>query len=287
MKHSTDSFTGLKNTEIFYQAWRPDAEPSAALIIVHGYAEHSGRYQHVAEYFVERRYAVYALDHRGHGHSEGERAYVDRFDDFLADLRTFVELVRREQPDRDIFLVGHSMGGLITTLFAEEHGDLLRGVILSGAGVLISAGVPSILIGLSKALSVLVPKMGVTPLEAATVSRDPDVVARYNADPLNYRGRVRARMAAELIRAGETALANLHKIAVPILIMHGSADELADPEGSRLIYAGVSSTDKTLKIYDGLYHEIFNEPEKEQVLSDVADWLARQRQLRFQHAILN
>ncbi|MFQ5341526.1 MAG: alpha/beta hydrolase [Anaerolineae bacterium] len=273
MDHTTGTFTGLKNLEIFYQRWRPAAQPRAVLVIVHGLAEHSGRYQHVAEYFVERGYAVYALDHRGHGRSEGERAYVDRFGELVVDLGTFVELVRQQEPECDMFPIGHSMGGTIAALFAEEHGDVLRGLILSGAFMRPSGGISPALMLLSKLLSAVAPKLGVTPLEASSVSRDPQVVARYDTDPLNYRGRVRARMGTELLQAGHTALANLHKIAVPILIMHGGADQLADPEGSRQIYEGVSSTDKTLKVYDGLYHEIFNEPEKAQVLADVVGWL--------------
>lgn len=275
MDHTTGVFTGLKNLEIFYQHWRPESEPRAVLVIVHGLAEHSGRYQHVAEYFVGRGYAVYALDHHGHGRSGGERVHVDRFDDFVVDLRTLVDLVQRQETGRGVFLIGHSMGGVIATLFAAQHGDTLQGLILSGSSVRVSGGVSPVLVKISQLLSVLAPKLGVTPLDAASVSRDPDVVTRYDSDPLNYRGRVRARMGAELLQAGNTVLANLHKITVPILIMHAGADQLADPEGSRQIYEGVSSTDKTLKIYDGLYHEIFNEPEKAQVLADVAGWLEK------------
>jgi alpha-beta hydrolase superfamily lysophospholipase len=275
MDHTTGTFTGLKNLEIFYQRWYPEADPRAVLVVVHGLAEHSGRYQHVAEYFVERGYAVYALDHRGHGRSEGERAHVDRFGELVADLRTFVDLMRQREPERGIFMIGHSMGGTIATLFAEEHGDVLRGLILSGAFMRPSGGVSPALVLVSKLLSAVAPKLGVTPLEASSVSRDPQVVARYDADPLNYRGRVRARMGTELLQAGTAALADLPKITLPILIMHGGADQLADPEGSRLIYEGVSSIDRTLKIYDGLYHEIFNEPEKQRVLADVAGWLEK------------
>jgi acylglycerol lipase len=274
MDHQSGTFRGWDDLEIFYQRWRPESESLAVLLIVHGYSEHSDRYQHVAEFFVERGYAVQAMDHRGHGRSQGTRAHVNRFSDFLADLHTFVDLVKEQERGRGIFMIGHSMGGTLATLFAEEHGDLIGGVILSGATMLVSAGVSPVLIKLSKLLSALIPKLGLTSLDASTVSRDPEVVARYDSDTLNYRGRVRARMGAELLQAGEQALTGLHKITLPILIMHGSADKLADPQGSRLIYEGVSSTDKTLKIYDGLYHEIFNEPEKAQVLTDVAGWLS-------------
>lgn len=279
MKHAEGTYGGFKNLGIYFQHWQPDSAPRAVIVIVHGYAEHSGRYQHVAEFFAERGYAVYASDHRGHGRSEGERAYVERFDDFVRDLRTFVDVVQQREPERRLFVIGHSMGGAIAALFgaergpSAEHGRSLEGLILSGAYVRPSGGVSPVLVRLLKLLSTVVPKLGVTPLDSAGVSRDPDVAARYDADPLNYRGRVRARMAAELFQAGDRVLANLHAITVPILIMHGAADKLADPEGSRLIYDGVSSTDKTLKIYEGLYHEIFNEPERDRVLADVAGWL--------------
>ncbi len=273
MDHATGTFVGLDNLKIFYQHWRPETNPRAVLVIVHGYAEHSGRYQHVAEYFVGRGYAVYALDHRGHGRSEGERAYVDRYNDLLVDLRTFVELVRQREPARRIFMIGHSMGGALATLFAAEHGDLLHGLVLSGAFMRPSGGVSPAMVLMSRLLAVVAPKMGVASLEASSVSRDPGVVARYDADPLNYRGRIRARTGVVLLQIGATALTKLHRITVPVLVMHGGADRLADPEGSRLIYEGVGSQDRTLRIYEGLYHEIFNEPEKEQVLADVAGWL--------------
>jgi len=135
MDHSTGTFSGLDDAGLFFQRWWPETDPRATLIVVHGYAEHSGRYQHVAEYFVERGYVVYALDHRGHGRSTGERADVGRFGDFVVDLQTFVGLIREQEPEAGIFMIGHSMGAVIATLFAAEHGELLQGLILSGAYV--------------------------------------------------------------------------------------------------------------------------------------------------------
>lgn len=272
-QHETFNFAGLAGCNIFCQSWRPAGEPRAVLLIAHGLAEHSGRYDHVARYFAGRGYAVYALDHRGHGHSEGVRADVVRFEDFITDLKTFLGLVTEREPGKGVFMIGHSMGGAIATLFAARHGSELDGLITSGAGVKVGGDTSPLLIGFSRLVAAVAPRLPVVVLEAAAVSRDPEVVARYRSDPLNYLGKVRARMGVQLLRGGELALEELSQIELPVLILHGTADRLADPEGSRMIYDGVRSTDKTLKFYDGLYHEIFNEPEQEQVLADVTAWL--------------
>ena len=272
-RHETFNFTGLEGYNIFGQSWRSEEEPRAVLLIVHGLADHSGRYAHVAEHFVGQGYAAYALDHRGHGRSKGVRSDVVRFEDFLTDLKTFLDLVREREPGRKIFLIGHSMGGTIATLFAARHGDDLAGLITSGAGVKVGGDTSPLLIRLSKFIAAVAPRLPVLVLDAEAVSRDPKVVARYRSDPLNYLGKVRARMGVQLLRGAELALGELPNIVLPILVLHGTADRLADPDGSQMIYDGVSSTDKTLKFYDGLYHEIFNEPEQQQVLADMAAWL--------------
>lgn len=273
IKHETFNFTGLEGINILCQSWHPEGDPRAVLLIVHGYAEHSGRYRHVAEHFVGLGYAVYALDHRGHGQSDGLRADVKRFEDYLTDLKTFLDIVKEREPGCQIFLIGHSMGGAIVTLFAAHHGDDFDGLITSGAGVKVESGVSPLLISLSKIVAALAPRLPTVPLDVEAVSRDPAVVARYRSDPLNYLGKVRARMGVQLLRAAELIAPELPNIALPALILHGTADRLADPAGSQMIYDQVRSTDKTLKFYDGLYHEIFNEPEREQVFADMAAWL--------------
>lgn len=272
-KHETFNFTGLESLNIFCQSWHPEGAPCAVLLIVHGYAEHSGRYRHVAEHFAELGYVVYTLDHRGHGQSNGVRADVVRFEDYLADLKTFLGIVKEREPGRQVFLIGHSMGGAIATLFAARCGTDFDGLITSGAGVKVEGGVSPLLIRLSRIVAALAPRLPTVPLDAEAVSRDLEVVARYRSDPLNYLGKVRARMGVQMLRAAELIATELPDTILPILILHGTADRLADPAGSQMIYDRVSSTDKTLRLYDGLYHELFNEPERERVLADVATWL--------------
>ena len=274
--HAEGSFEGLKGLNIYYQSWHPEEEPKAVLLLVHGYAEHSGRYRYVAEHFAKLGYAIYALDHRGHGKSEGERAYVDRFEDYVEDLKRFLEIVKGKEPRRPVFLVGHSMGGAIAVLFAIRYQQELAGLILSGAGVKVSSEVSPLMIRLSRLLATITPRLGLVPLDASTVSRDPEVVARYDSDPLNYRGKVKARTAVEIMRAAELIRPEMRRITLPILIMHGTEDRLVDPAASQMLYDGVGSTDKTLKWYEGFYHEVFNDLEKERVFADMAAWLEAQ-----------
>jgi alpha-beta hydrolase superfamily lysophospholipase len=275
VKHKEGKFKGLKNFSLCYQRWLPEASPKAVLLVAHGLAEHSGRYKNLVNYFVPKGYAVYALDHRGHGKSDGVRCYVDRFSDYLADLKTFFDMVRKEHKGAKIFLVGHSMGATIATAYAIEHQKELAGLIVSGASLVASSSVSPALLAMAGVISVLAPKMGVTVLDASAISRDKAVVDAYVNDPLVYRGKLPARMGAELARMWKQLPEQMTEIKLPVLIMHGSADHLADPRGSKLLYERVGSKDKTLKLYDGFYHEIFNEPEHKQVMADMEAWLAK------------
>ena len=275
MKHKEGKFKGLKNFDLYHQCWLPEASPKAVLLVAHGLAEHSGRYKNLVNYFVPKGYAVYALDHRGHGKSDGVRCYVDRFSDYLADLKTFFDMVRKEHKSARIFLVGHSMGATIATAYAVDHQKEMSGLIVSGASLVASTSVSPVLLAMAGVISVLAPKMGVTVLDASAISRDQAVVDAYVNDPLVYRGKLPARMGAELAKMWKQLPEQMTEIKLPVLIMHGSADHLADSRGSKLLYERVSSKDKTLKLYDGFYHEIFNEPEHKQVMADVAAWLAK------------
>lgn len=272
MKHSEGIFWGRKNLKLYYQCWLPAEEPGVILLIVHGLAEHSGRYQNLVNYFVAKGFAIYGLDHQGHGRSDGLRGYVERFSDYLDDLETFFNLVCAKHGSARIFLIGHSMGGTIAIAYAVHHQDKLGGLIVSGASLKIGASLQLIIA--ARILSRLLPKMGISILDASAISRDKAVVAAYVNDPLVYRGKIRARLAVELIKTIQKLWSQVPKINLPILIMHGAADRLADPEGSRMLYARVSSKDKTLKLYHDLYHEIFNEPEHKQVLADMESWLS-------------
>jgi alpha-beta hydrolase superfamily lysophospholipase len=273
MKHQEGFFKGVRRTNIYYQSWLPEREPKAALLIVHGLAEHSGRYGNVVNHFVPLGYAACGIDHLGHGKSDGERVYVKRFDDYTNTLKVYFDKVRGSQPGKPIFLVGHSMGGLIGAMYLLDHQAELAGAVLSGPAVKIPSNVTPATIFMGKILSALIPRFGLVGLEAEGVSRDPAVVQAYVNDPLVHRGKMTARLAAEMLKAMQTITAQAARITLPILIVQGSADRLVNPDGARMLYDGASSVDKEIKIYDGFYHEVFNEPEHDKVLRDVEVWL--------------
>jgi len=273
MKHKEGFFKGLRDTNIYYQYWLPEGKSKAVLLIVHGLAEHSGRYMNVVNHFVPLDYAVYGIDHPGHGRSDGTRVYVERFEDFVDTLKIYFDLVRDWQPEKPIFLLAHSMGGLIASIYLLDHQAELTGAVISGPIVKVPDNISSAIIFAGKLFSALMPKFGLIQLTAEGVSRDPAVVQAYVSDPLVYTGKITAQLSAELIKAMQRITAEAPGIRLPILIVQGGADRLVDPVGAQMLYDTVSSADKTIKIYDGFYHEVFNEPEHDQVLSDVEAWL--------------
>ncbi|MFH0914646.1 MAG: alpha/beta hydrolase [Chloroflexota bacterium] len=274
MEYTEGKFTGHRNLNLYYQCWLLDRCPKAVLVIAHGLAEHCGRYANLVNYFVPRDYAIFSFDQRGHGKSEGLRGHVERFSDYLSDLDTFLNLVRLKCGDARIFLIGHSMGGTIATAYAVEHQDALAGLVVSGAVLKVNSNVPPSAIAVSQVLSVLLPKTGVMTLDASALSRDEAVVDAYRGDPLVYRDKIRARLGVELMKAMESLERQMPRVKLPTLIMHGTADRLSPPAGSQMLYQRLGSSDKTLKLYDGFYHEIFNEPGHQQVLADLETWLA-------------
>lgn len=258
---------------VFHRRWLPDGAPRGAVVIIHGYAEHSGRYDWTGERLAEAGYAAYALDLTGHGQTGGEQAFVRSMNEFLMDVRLYVSLVRGWAPDVPMFVLGHSMGGAITTLHLAVDKPELAGAILSGAvlaGENRGRGVRERLV---RVVGRLLPRLRIGKLDAASVSRDPAVVRAYEDDPLVYHGRMKAGLVAAMIRGVQRADDGAPGIALPILILHGSEDLLTSPAGSQRLYERIASTDKTLKIYDGLHHEILNEPERDEVIGDIIAWL--------------
>lgn len=272
MTHSEGMFTGARAREIYYQYWRPTGAPRAVLLIVHGAGEHSSRYKNLATFFTKNGYAVAALDHPGHGKSQGRYGHIERFDDFVKDVDIFQQQVSREFPGLPLVLLGHSMGGLISCVYLLQHQQDFVGCVLSGAAIKtdIEPGVWEM--GLIRCLSVLAPGKGVLQLDASGVSRDPAVVEDYVNDPLVNHGKMSARMVAELFAAMRRAQAGAKEITLPLMILHGAEDTMASPEGSRFLYDNASSAIKALEIFPGLYHEVFNEPEHEAVFADVLVW---------------
>jgi alpha-beta hydrolase superfamily lysophospholipase len=272
MQHIEGKFAGRNNFSLYWQAWLPEGPPKAILLIVHGIAEHSGRYTNLVNYFVPKGYAVYSFDQRGHGKSDGKRSYIERFSYYVDDLQTFFSLVRTENPNTKIFMVGHSLGSTIALDYTLEHQRELQGLIISGTTLKAGASISRAAILAAKILSVVMPKIGVSALDPGGISRDPAVVAAYVNDPLNYTGKLSARFGVELLKTMDMLQKRLSEITLPILIMQGSQDRISDPSSSKILFDGVSSKDKTMKIYEGFYHEIFNDPERQQVFSDMEAW---------------
>jgi alpha-beta hydrolase superfamily lysophospholipase len=252
--------------------WLPAARPKAVVLLAHGYAEHAGRYAHVAKRLTDAGYAVYAIDHWGHGQSDGEGGYVPRFSAFTDGTAELLTLVEVNHGDTPRLLLGHSMGGLISTLFLIERQSAFAAAALSGPAIVPAAPPSRFTVWISRFLSRFLPRLGVLSLDANGVSRDPAVVAAYLADPLVYTGKIGARLGREFMDAMAAAQAGAPRITLPILLQHGSADSLASPAGSQYLFDHVASADKTLKIYPGLFHEIYNEPEQDAVLNDLIAW---------------
>jgi alpha-beta hydrolase superfamily lysophospholipase len=269
---SQELFNTVDNYSIFEQTWFCE-QARGIVIITHGVAEHSGRYEHVAQSLVQAGYTVVAYDLRGHGKSSGKRNFVNSFQDYLNDLATVLIRAKAKAPRLPVFLFGHSMGGGIVTLFSIQKQPEVQGLLLSGPSVKISDDISPLLQKISGVLSVIVPKLPAVKLNSADICRDPEVVAAYDADPLNYRGGILARTGAEIIKATRQITAGSAAITLPILIMHGTADKLADVSGSQELYDAVGSQDKTLKLYKGFYHEILNDPEQDLVKADMIAWL--------------
>ena len=273
MKSNEEFFEAQDGLKLLERSWLPRGGPRAAVVIVHGYAEHSGRYHHVAERLVAHRYAVYAFDLRGHGRSEGARTFVRSLDEHAADLDGFLARVRERVPDVPLFLLGHSMGGTIVALFLTSGERALHGAILSGPALTLPGGISRVPQALLSGLGRFVPKLPLRQLGGEEISRDQAVVAEYERDPLVFRGRMPAATVAAMIRAIRAIEAQMESITLPLLLLHGTSDSLTDPGGSVLLHERARSPDKTLKLYDGLYHEVLNEPEKERVLADLTRWL--------------
>ena len=275
MMHTTDTLTAATGAEIFTQSWLPENDIQAVLVIAHGLSEHSGRYLTFVQYFVERNYAVYALDHEGHGQSGGMRGHINEFDDFVETLNTFIDAIESRHQGKKIFLVGHSMGGAISVNYLLKYQQRLAGCLLSGAALSVGQVISPFQQQVLRLFSLVLPRVPLIKIEGEAVSRDPAVVEAYENDPLVYRGKATARLLAEIVSAAKRGLLLAGEISLPLFIMHGGGDLLTSPSGSEELYEKVASTDKTLKIYDGLYHEIFLEEEKYEVFADIEEWLIR------------
>jgi len=274
MNEQTRTLSAGGGLELYRRSWLPDDGPAAALAVVHGYGEHGGRYRYLVDAMVPLGYAVHVFDLRGHGRSPGVRGHVDRFADYVDDAGLFVDAVAAEQPGVPLYLLGHSLGGLIATAYAEERPDGLAALILSSPFLRLKLPVGGAKRAAAKVLSRVAPTRDIgNSIPAEELSHEPEVVAAYTGDPLNHHVAT-ARWAAEVLAAQGAALSAAGRLRLPLLVMYAGADKIADPAASRELFAAASSDDKTLRCYEGYYHELFNEVGRDAVFADLAAWLA-------------
>jgi alpha-beta hydrolase superfamily lysophospholipase len=267
-------FNGVGGERIVYDVWEPDdGDCRGVVVLCHGYAEHARRYDHVAKRFGESGLAVYALDLRGHGRSGGKRVFLRDISEYTDDFHTLVGIAAGEYPELKRVVLGHSMGGGVVFAYGVEHPDDYAAMVLSGPAVAAQDGMSPVMVAVAKTLGKILPGLPVEQLPADAVSRDPAVVAAYENDPLVHHGKLPAGIARALIDVGETMPLRAAALTAPLLVVHGEADKLIPVEGSRHLMERVGSTDAQLKVYPGLYHEVFNEPERAVVLDDVASWI--------------
>ena len=268
-------FQGTGGFALFEQSWFPKDEVKAVVLLVHGLGEHSSRYEHVAKFLTSKGIGIETFDLRGHGKSDGARAFVRSFDEYLQDVEIFYSRVLGRHPGLPLFIYGHSMGATISALYVITRNPDINGVLLSGILLKMGDDIPPILIKMSSIIGKYAPKMKTTKLDANSLSRDPKIVENYDNDPLNYRAGIPARTGLELITAMRRIQVQMEKITLPIMVMHGSSDKVTNPDGSIDLYEAVDSNDKTLKMYQGFYHEIHNEPDKQKVFDDIINWIEK------------
>jgi acylglycerol lipase len=273
IEHAEGQLPGTGKNKLYWQGWVDDSASTRGVVLVsHGVHEHGGRYEWVGRQLAAQGYPVHAIDHAGHGRSDGPRGQLGRMAEVADGVDALITLASFRHPAVPRFLLGHSLGALITLQYVTGNPQALDGVILSGPPLLQDVISP-VQAAAARVLSRVAPNLGIAELNSTLVSRDPEVVAYHHTNPLMVRGKVRARTAAESMAAVNGIRQRLPRLRAPFLVMVGTEDKLVDPAGADLAMDLVGSTDKTLKRYVGFYHEVLNEPEKEVVLGDLVQWL--------------
>jgi acylglycerol lipase len=267
------SFVSVGGLTIFTRAWQPPAAPArAVVVIVHGFNSHSGHYLWAGEQLAGNGLAAYALDLRGRGRSEGDRYHVDRIEEYLADVDALVEQARAEHPDLPVFLLGHSAGGVIACVYALDHQAKLAGLICESFAHQLPA--PGIALAVLKGLSHIAPNAHVLRLDNNHFSRDPQVVEALNSDPFVKDEVQPTETVAAMLRGDERLKhGGFGTLTLPVLIMHGTLDSVTKPSGSQEFYEQAGAQDKTLKLYEGHYHDLLNDLDKELVMGDILQWI--------------
>lgn len=268
-----ETLVGASGLRIFTRSWRPKGQARAAIVLVHGFKAHSGMFQWAGERLAEHGIASYALDLRGHGRSEGERLYVDEFNEYLTDVDDAVRLARSREPGVPVFLLGHSAGGVISSAYVLEHQRQLAGFICESFAQEVPA--PNAVLAVVRGLSHVAPHAGVFDLKDDDFSRDPMFVERMKQDRLITHARYPSQTVAEMARAEDRMAKAFPRITLPVFIMHGTFDKVTKPHGSQLFYDTTGSSDKTLRLYEGHFHDLLNDVGRERVMADIKDWIDR------------
>ena len=277
---NTSNITEQIDNGIYYRQWNLSSTLSPAkgspakgspakgvVLLVHGICEHCQRYDPLAHALNNAGYAVSAIDLPNHGRSDGQKGHVESFADFQTAVHGLYQRTKAAYPDSPIFILGHSMGGLITSRFLIDHQDKFTGALLSGPAIQTAQEPPAWQVSLIKGIAKFLPTIGLVPVDGSMVSRDQKVVDAYNSDPLVGRNKLTSNLLVEFDKTMREVKQRAQTIKLPLLIMHGTADQLTMPEGSQWLHDTVASTDKTIRMYEGLYHEAFNEPEAESVFA--------------------
>ena len=257
--------------EIFVRSWHPHENARGVVVIVPGFNSHSAYYAWAAEQLTAADLVVYALDLRGRGQSDGERFYVEKFADYVDDVSAVVALAKSRAPGLPAFLLGHSAGGVVACLYTLDHQPELAGLISVSFAHDIPA--PDFALAVFKGLSLVAPHAHILHLKNEIFSRDPEAVRAMDADPLIAHESQPTKTLAEMVRADERLKKEFSSITLPVLILHGTADQATRPSGSRRFYEMASSKDKTLKLYDGHFHDLLNDLDKEVVMADISGWI--------------
>jgi acylglycerol lipase len=271
MAASEECFEGVGGLRIFFRTWRPTQPPRGVIVVVHGFNAHSGHYAWAAAQFTAQGLAVYALDLRGRGRSDGERFYIEQFGDYVGDLALLVRLARSRAKGLPVFLLGHCAGGVVACLYTVEHQAELAGLICESFAFRVPA--PDFALAVLKGLSHVAPHAHVLRLKNEDFSRDPGIVAEMNADPLIADEVQPTKTVAEMVRADERLEYEFALITLPLLILHGTNDRATKPHASQVFHDRAGSRDKTLKLYQGHFHDLLRDLDKELVMADVERWI--------------
>lgn len=269
-----DFYTGSDGRRLFFRHVQP-AEYRGVIMLLHGYREHSGRYLETIRRFAERGYAVFCPDHRGFGRSEHIAGDIESIEAVSKDIAILTTLAKQSCPGDSTIIVGHSLGGLLALYQLLNHHDEYDLAVLSGPAVLPPPGTNALLSAIAGLVARFAPQLPVQEIDLTRATRDDAMIARDDADTTLYRGRVRARTGNEVLKTQRHVLESIEQISLPILLLHGSDDRIIDPKASEIVYEGVRSKEKERIVFPGLYHEVFNEPERDKVFKTVFSWIER------------